>query len=104
MCFHFSKRKATHNNFAPTHSRDNPEKLLMFIGFFVPSFFWCFWTKQQAPNPPEFAQPGLSRSNGGHPHREGTNLGLSVPVRLELPRCDAANLGVFDLSGRFGAR
>ena len=30
---------------------------------------------QRAPNPPEFAQPRLSRSNGGHTHREGTTLG-----------------------------
>ena len=71
---------------------------------------------QRAPNPPEFAQPRLSRSNGGHPQREGTNLGVFVPIWLVLPRCDATNLGVFDLhhfallkwgcanSGGFGAR
>ena len=73
-------------------------------------------TTQQAPNPPEFAQPRSSRSNGGHPQREGTNLGVFVPIRLVLPRCEATNLGVFDLchfdllergcanSGGFGAR
>ena len=31
---------------------------------------------QLAPNPPEFAQPELSRSNGSHPQRERTNLGV----------------------------
>ena len=51
---------------------------------------------QQAPNPPEFAQPPLSRSNGGHSRREGTNLGVSVPVWLVFPRREAANMGVFD--------
>ena len=29
----------TLNNFDPTRSRDNPEKLFVFIGFFVPRFF-----------------------------------------------------------------
>ena len=52
---------------------------------------------QRAPNPPQFAQPHLSTSNGSHPQREGTNLGMFVPVRLVLPRREAANLGVFDL-------
>ena len=51
---------------------------------------------QRAPNPPEFAQPCLSRSNGGHPQREGTNLGVFVPIWSVLPRCEATNLGVFD--------
>ena len=62
------------------------------------------------------AQPDLSRSNGGHPRREGTNLGVFVPIWLVLNRCEATNLGVFDLcyfallkrgcanSGGFGAR
>ena len=71
---------------------------------------------QRAPNPPEFAHPGLSRPNGGHPQREGANLGVFVPIWLVLPRCEATNLGVFDLShfdllkrdcansGVFGAR
>ena len=54
---------------------------------------------QRAPNPPEFAQPGLSRSNGCHPQREDTNLGVFVPILLVLPRCDATNLGVFDPCG-----
>ena len=52
---------------------------------------------QRAPNPPEFAQPRLSRSNGGHPQREGANLGVFVPIWLVLPRREAINLGVFDL-------
>ena len=54
-------------------------------------------TSQRAPNPPEFAQPRLSRSNGGHPQREGTNLGVFVPIWLVLLRCEATNQGVFDL-------
>ena len=33
---------------------------------------------QQSPNPPEFAQPRLSRSNSSHPQREGTNLGVCL--------------------------
>ena len=57
---------------------------------------------QQAPNPPEipkFAQPRLSRSNGGHPQiEEGANLGVFVPIWLVLPRCEATDLGVFDVS------
>ena len=52
---------------------------------------------QQAPNPPEFVQPGLTRSSGSHAQREGTNLGLFVLVWLVLPRCEATNFGVFDL-------
>ena len=43
------------------------------------------------------AQPHLSRSNGGHPQREGTNLGVFVPIWLVLPGCEATNLGVFDI-------
>ena len=35
-----------------------------------------------ASSKPEFAQPRLSRSNSGHPHREGTNLGVFVPIWL----------------------
>ena len=53
---------------------------------------------QRAPNPPKFAQPGLSRSNGSHPQREGTNLGVFVPLWLAFRRGEATNLGVFDLS------
>ena len=52
---------------------------------------------QRSPNPPEFAQPRLSRPNGGHPQREGTHLGVFVPKWLVLPKCEATNLGVFDL-------
>ena len=64
----------------------------------------------------EFAQPRLGGSNGGHPQREGTNLGVFVPMWLVLSRREATNLGVFDLchfallklgcaySGGFGAR
>ena len=47
---------------------------------------------QRSPSPPEFAQPRLSRSNGGHPQRGGTNFGVFVPKWLA-----ATNLGVFDL-------
>ena len=49
-----------------------------------------------APSPPEFAQPGLSRSNGRRPEREGENFGVFVPVWLVLPWCEATNLGVLD--------
>ena len=49
---------------------------------------------QRAPNPPEFAQPGLSRSNGSHPQQEGTNLGVFVPIWLVPLRREATNLGV----------
>ena len=71
---------------------------------------------QRSPKPPEFAQPRLSRSNGGRPQREGTHLGVFVRIWLVLTRCEATNLGVFDLcyfallkrgcanSGVFGAR
>ena len=52
---------------------------------------YCF---QLSPNPPELAQPRLSRSNGGHPQREGTNLGVLVPIWLVLPRCEVTNLCV----------
>ena len=45
----------------------------------------------------KFAQPHLSRSNSGHPQREDTNLGVFVPIWLVLHRCEATNLGVFDL-------
>ena len=49
------------------------------------------------PPHPKFAQPGLSRSNGNHHQREGTNLGVSVAIWPVLPRREATNLGVFDL-------
>ena len=49
---------------------------------------------QRAPNPPEFAQPRLSRSSGGRPQRDGTILGVFVPLWLVLPRCEATNLCV----------
>ena len=113
-------------------------------------------TRERAPNPPEFAQPRLSRANGCHPQRERTKfreetkgrfrkrvvlanvpsfrflvpenirmyprsgfwhretsaktalfgnhplsnprrLGVFVPIWLVLPKCEATNLGVFDL-------
>ena len=47
---------------------------------------------QRSPNLPEFAQPRLSRSNGNHPQREGTNSGVFVPIWLVLPKCEATNL------------
>ena len=40
---------------------------------------------------------GLRRSNGSQPQREGTMLGVFVPVWLVLPPREATNLGVFDL-------
>ena len=49
----------------------------------------CFEFAQRAPNPPELAQPPLSRSNSGHPQREGTNLGVFVPIWLVLPRSES---------------
>ena len=48
-------------------------------------------------NPPEYAQPGPSRSDGSHHQRKGTSLGVFVPGLLVLPGCEATNLGVFDL-------
>ena len=58
-----------------------------------------------------FAQPGLSRSNGNHHLREGTNLGVFVPVWLVLRRGEVFDLCRFDPlkwgcanSGGFGAR
>ena len=59
---------------------------------------WWLWSPEcSPPNPPEFAQPRLSRLNDGRPQRQGTNLCVFVPVWLVLPRCVATNLGVFDL-------
>ena len=46
---------------------------------------------ERAPNPPEYAQPSLSKSKGGHPQRKGANLGVFVPVSLALLRCDGAS-------------
>ena len=45
------------------------------------------------------AQPRLSRvKRPRRPQREGTNLGVFVPIWLVLPRCEATNyLGVFVL-------
>ena len=43
--------------------------------------------------------PDLSRPKSGHPPaREGTNLGVFVPVWLALPQCEGALSGLFDLS------
>ena len=61
------------------------------------SLFSSLFCHQRAPNPPEFAQPGLSRPNASHPQQEGTNLDVFVLVWLVLPRCEATSLGVFDL-------
>ena len=47
------------------------------------------------PPPPNLHRLVLSRSNGGDPQEEGTNLG--VFVWLVSPRREATNLGVFDL-------
>ena len=58
-------------------------------------------------NPPEFAQPSLIGPKGGHPQREGTNLGVFVPwlvIRMclflygwSLSWCEGTNMGVIDL-------
>ena len=37
----------------------------------------------------------LSRSSGGRPQRDGTILGVFVPLWLVLPRCEATNLCVY---------
>ena len=92
----------THINKIPPKSRDNPVKILFMCFCSLRVFFFFFFRSQTAvhqrsPNPPEFAQPRLSMSNGGHPQREGTSLGVFVPIWLVLPRCEATNLGVFDL-------
>ena len=55
------------------------------------------WELSDLQTHPNLHKPWLSRSNGGHPQREGTNLGVFVPIWLVLPRCEATNLGVFDL-------
>ena len=50
-------------------SRQNPEK------FEKKKFVFNFRSLMKSP---EFAQPGLSRSNGSHSQREGTNLGVCL--------------------------
>ena len=62
-----------------------------------------FSTSQRAQNPTEFAQPGLSRSNGSH-LSEGVEIWVFVLLWLVLPRCEPTNLGVFDQTGlhKFG--
>ena len=49
---------------------------------------------------PNLHSPVWVGPSGGHPRREGTNLGVFVPIWLVLRRREAANLGVFDLSFR----
>ena len=46
---------------------------------------------------PNLHSPVSVGSNDGRPQREGTNLGVFVPIWLVLPRCEATNLGVFVL-------
>ena len=46
---------------------------------------------------PNLHSPVWVGSNGRRPQREGTNLGVFVPIWLVLPRCEATNLGVFVL-------
>ena len=46
---------------------------------------------------PNLHSPVWVVSNGGHPQREGTNLGVFVPIWLVLRRREATNLGVSDL-------
>ena len=67
----------------------------------------CYWLKlkfsqwisvtttQRAPNPPEFAQPRLSRVKRRSPARGYTFFCVFVPIWLVLRRCEATNLGVF---------
>ena len=66
----------------------------------------------RAPNPAKFAQPGLSRSNGGHPQREDrfgspsssmAGLTLRLQIWICLGRFDVLKGGCPDLGG-FGAR
>ena len=45
---------------------------------------------------PNLHSPVWVGSNGCHPQREGTNLGVFVPIWLVVRRCEATNLGVFD--------
>ena len=52
---------------------------------------------QQAPNPPEFAQPGLSRSKGQSFPTKGYQFGCVCFCMAGLARCEGKNLGVFDL-------
>ena len=42
----------------------------------------------------------LSRSNGGHPQREGANLGVFVPTWLVMSWCEAASLSADRKRGR----
>ena len=78
--------------------------------------WWPEWPNSTSSKPrTEFAQPGLSRSNGSHPQRDGTHLDVFGSIWLVLPQREATNLGVFDLchfdllkrgcanSGGFGA-
>ena len=65
----------------------------IFISFFGQVFLFSvfsarFHSIQRSPN------PRLS----SHAQRGGTILGVFVPIWLVLPRCEATNLGVFDLS------
>ena len=54
-----------------------------------------------ASNPPKFAQPGLSRSTGWPSPTRRVQSGVRLLLYgLSLPRCDVANLGVFDLCFR----
>ena len=62
-----------------------------FLNIASQDFFFQSWglLGQRDPSPPEFAQPGLSRSNGSYPQREGINLGVFVAaltwgVRLQI--------------------
>ena len=62
--------------------QDIRTKKFMFMLFFLPC---CSEQNQRAPKPPQFAQPGLSRSNGSHPQREGTTLSAFVPTGWYCP-------------------
>ena len=51
---------------------------------------------QQAPNPPKFAQPDVSRSKGRSPAK-GYKIGCFSYMNVFTP-CESANSGVFHLS------
>ena len=78
--------------------------LWIFWWIFSSCFFQGKGPKKSTKNSPANSQthphlhsPVCVGSNGGHPQREGTNLGMFVPIWLVLRRCEATNLGVFDL-------
>ena len=63
----------------------------------------CNWFRnnyspQRAPNPPDFAQPGLSGSKGQSSPAKDCKIWVCLFLSVwSLPRCEGANLGVFHL-------